>query len=252
MSSQYLITLGSERYINRVNYQFPMSTDVGQSYPGLLGAEFTLSQEDAERLTDTTVSGYSSSTKLGPGRYKIVKFASSLTITPARGLAVYWKAAQSPNEFIVTTDAPTGHSLFAGICLNAVTAGYYGIILVEGFTHIQCKASSITKSGAVGDVLKVVAAAGTWDNNATQPPITALTDSSGGTANNTVQAIGGTFSQSEIANNFADCAGKINELVAIVNGLVGPKVIAYEAPAADGLKKAYVTQNLPNLKPGNF
>jgi hypothetical protein len=44
--------------------------------------------------------------------------------------------------------------------------------------------------------------------------ITALTDSSGGTANNTVQAIGGVFSQSEIANNFADVTGKINEIIA--------------------------------------
>jgi hypothetical protein len=44
--------------------------------------------------------------------------------------------------------------------------------------------------------------------------ITALTDSSGGTANNTVQAIGGSFSQSEIANNFADVTAKINEIIA--------------------------------------
>lgn len=37
-----------------------------------------------------------------------------------------------------------------------------------------------------------------------------LTDSSGGTANTTVQAIGGTYSQSEVANNFADVAAAIN------------------------------------------
>lgn len=43
--------------------------------------------------------------------------------------------------------------------------------------------------------------------------ITALTDSSGGTANNTVQAISGSFSQSEIANNFADLAAKVNEII---------------------------------------
>lgn len=39
-----------------------------------------------------------------------------------------------------------------------------------------------------------------------------LTDSSGGTANTTVQAIGGSFSQSEIANDVADLAAAINRL----------------------------------------
>lgn len=47
--------------------------------------------------------------------------------------------------------------------------------------------------------------------------ITVLTDSSGGTANNTVQAIGGSFSQSEIANNFADVTAKINEIIQYLN-----------------------------------
>jgi hypothetical protein len=44
--------------------------------------------------------------------------------------------------------------------------------------------------------------------------ITPLTDSSGGTANNTVQAIGGVFSQAEVANNFADVTAKINAVIA--------------------------------------
>lgn len=39
-----------------------------------------------------------------------------------------------------------------------------------------------------------------------------LTDSSGGTANTTVQAVGGSFSQSEIANDMADLAAAINRL----------------------------------------
>ena len=47
----------------------------------------------------------------------------------------------------------------------------------------------------------------------------ALTDSSGGTANTTVQAIGGVFSQSEIANNFADLAAQHNALLADVTNV---------------------------------
>ena len=47
----------------------------------------------------------------------------------------------------------------------------------------------------------------------TQPSaITDLTDNSGGTAADTVAAIGGTYSQSEVANAIASLAAKINEL----------------------------------------
>ena len=40
----------------------------------------------------------------------------------------------------------------------------------------------------------------------------ALTDSSGGTANGTLQAIGASYAQAEVANNFADVAAKINAI----------------------------------------
>lgn len=53
-----------------------------------------------------------------------------------------------------------------------------------------------------------------------------LTDSSGGTANDTVQAIGGAFNQAEIANNFADVTAKIN---AILNFLKGTAAVSYIA-----------------------
>lgn len=39
-----------------------------------------------------------------------------------------------------------------------------------------------------------------------------LTDSSGGTANTTVQAIGGSYTQAEVANDIADLAAAINRL----------------------------------------
>lgn len=47
----------------------------------------------------------------------------------------------------------------------------------------------------------------------------ALTDNSGGSANDTVQAIGGSYTQAEVANNFADVVAKINALRADVTAL---------------------------------
>lgn len=42
--------------------------------------------------------------------------------------------------------------------------------------------------------------------------ITDLTDNSGGTASDTIAAIGGTYSQTEVANAIASLAAKINAL----------------------------------------
>ena len=52
--------------------------------------------------------------------------------------------------------------------------------------------------------------------------IVSLTDNSGGTANDTLVAISGTYVQAEVANNFADVAAKVNAiLVALRNhGLI--------------------------------
>lgn len=47
----------------------------------------------------------------------------------------------------------------------------------------------------------------------TQPTaVVDLTDNSGGTSADTIAAIGGTYSQSEVANAIASLAAKINEL----------------------------------------
>jgi hypothetical protein len=40
--------------------------------------------------------------------------------------------------------------------------------------------------------------------------LTALTDSSGGTANTTIQDLGGSYTEAEVANNFADVAAALN------------------------------------------
>jgi len=46
-----------------------------------------------------------------------------------------------------------------------------------------------------------------------QSAITALTDSTGGTANNTLVAISGTYVQAEVRDNFADLAAKVNSIL---------------------------------------
>ena len=43
--------------------------------------------------------------------------------------------------------------------------------------------------------------------------VKSLTDNSGGTASDTIAAIGGTYSQSEVANAIASLAKKVNQLI---------------------------------------
>lgn len=47
----------------------------------------------------------------------------------------------------------------------------------------------------------------------------ALTDNSGGTANDTIQDLGATYTEAEVANNFADVTAKVNALRADVTAL---------------------------------
>lgn len=49
-----------------------------------------------------------------------------------------------------------------------------------------------------------------------QAKIASLTDSSGGTADNTVAAVSGSGADAAINNNFADLTAKVNALLAIV------------------------------------
>jgi hypothetical protein len=44
--------------------------------------------------------------------------------------------------------------------------------------------------------------------------VASLTDNSGGTANDTLEAVGAVYSQSEVRNNFADLAAKLNAILA--------------------------------------
>lgn len=73
----------------------------------------------------------------------------------------------------------------------------------------------------IGGTLEI-ATGGKITNNGTQASaIVALTDSSGGTADNTVAAVAATNSgdvSATINNNFADLAAKVNALIAAVHG----------------------------------
>lgn len=179
--------LFGNRYLNDVNIQYLSSggvvTTPGQQFNGMLGQKITISSDVALQLTNTAATDYTSSTPLLAGTYQLVKMKSSNTITPARGLAVYWDPTADIDAFIVTTDQPTGKSQFAGFLINAPTAAYYCWILVEGDAYLKGKASSLTDTAAVGDFLTVVGAAGTVDTVATNPSeLVALTDSTTGTA----------------------------------------------------------------------
>jgi hypothetical protein len=52
--------------------------------------------------------------------------------------------------------------------------------------------------------------------------IVSLTDSSGGTANDTIQDLGAAYVEAEVANNFADVTAKINAILAVLraHGLI--------------------------------
>lgn len=64
---------------------------------------------------------------------------------------------------------------------------------------------------------------GKLTNDGTQASAVALlTDSTGGTANDTLVAISGTYTQSEVRDNFADLAAKVN---AIINALKGVGIL---------------------------
>ena len=52
-----------------------------------------------------------------------------------------------------------------------------------------------------------------------KPNVTKLTDSSGGTGDNTLAAIEGSYTQATIRNNFADLAKKLNEVIDILNSI---------------------------------
>ena len=175
--NQFSPYLFGARYLNDVNAQYLSSGGQAQvaqnlNYTAMLGQKISLGVDEAAQFTNPSTTGYTTSTLLQPGEYQLVKLKSSLTITPARGLIVWWDAAADPNSFIVTTDAPvsTGGRL-AGVLLNAGTAGYYVWIQVSGAPYVKGKASLAT-TAAKDQVLIVDTATATVNNVAATTALT--------------------------------------------------------------------------------
>lgn len=247
--------LFGNRYLNDVNLQYLSSggqvTTPGQQYNGMLGQKIVLSAEHAAQLTNTSATDYTSSTPLLAGTYQLVKMKSANTITPARGLAVYWDPTADIDAFVVTTDQPTGKSQYAGFLINAPSNSYYCWILTDGDAYLKGKASSLTDTAAVGDQLVVVGAAGTVDTVAKNAAeLTLLTDNSGGSASDTLAAITGAYVEATIENTVASLAAKINQLITLVSLMAGPKLVAYEAAVAGALKRVHVSGCVPKSKAG--
>lgn len=252
MSNFYSPTLGSDRYLNDVNSTGIGTQDGVQDYKGMLGRKVALSNTEALNLTNTSATDYTSSTVLKGGVYQLVKLKSANTITPARGLAVYWDPT-TEDSFIVTTDAPTGKTQFAGILINAPSNSKYAWILTDGMGYVKCKASLAT-TGAVGDLMTIDTATATFDNLAVAPiSVAALTDNSGGVASDTIVTQTGSYVQATQQNTVASLAAKINTVLGIVKALVltgAAHVEMWEAPVNASLKLAYVRGGCAPMRPG--
>lgn len=264
MSNLYSPTLGSDRYLNDVNSTGIGTQDGVLDYKGMLGRKMALSNTEALNLTNLSATNYSSTTPLKGGVYQLVQMKSANTITPARGLAVYWDPTAADNAFIVTTDKPTAGSQIAGFLLNAASNSKYVWILVEGMGYLKCK-SSLAQSGAVGQICTIDTATGTINNLATDPlaisqTSSALTDNSGGTPSTTIPAQTGAYVQATQQNTIASLAAMINKLTvdmtAVLAGLQasfqtgGSHIVAYDAPANGAYKLFYVRAGIAPLHPG--
>lgn len=150
----------------------------------------------------------------------------------------------------ILADAATDAKIAKGVASKTVTAAdvtaagnrarvqLYKRCVVDGFSSLAeedgrryLKASTTagstdtaTRPVAAGNVVQLVGSAIAADKvfyDIREPAaitvgtaIASLTDSSGGSANDTVQDIGAAFSEAEIANNFADVTAKINAILA--------------------------------------
>lgn len=142
------------RYLNDVNDAIPGASVAGYTgqppqYAGQVGAVMELNSGEASKLSDTAVA------TLYEGLYQYVQLATPLTQATGVGVPVYWS---NPDTHLVTTDHLASNGSFAGVLINAVTAGNYGFIQTAG--KASCKTiGSITKgTPAAGDCLAIKAA----------------------------------------------------------------------------------------------
>lgn len=125
------------------------STDeLGERYPGLLGATLVVDDGGAKKYSDTSVG------TLRNGVYQLVKFSGAVT----KGRLVFWdtNANKGFAEFEVTGTSTATSMYKAGVALydvsaNEVTAGAYGWIQVAGLA--TCNFVTSGNNTTIGNVV---------------------------------------------------------------------------------------------------
>jgi hypothetical protein len=122
---------------------------------------------------------------------------------------------------------PVGHSFLADAEVLIGVFGYFPTVAVETTQDID-----------IGDLLIPVDNADYLVTTAVQPALTAITDSSGGTASTTIAAIGATYDQDQVRNAVASLALAVNSI------LVHMKAVGVALEARDdndeGTIKAFI------------
>lgn len=113
------------------------STDeLGERYPGLLGATLVVDDKGAAKYSDTSVG------TLYNGVYQLVKLTSNIT----RGQLLFWDtlANNGLSEFEVTSTSSADTMFRAGVAICAGTSGEYCWIQVAGLASCEYVSSGNT------------------------------------------------------------------------------------------------------------
>lgn len=157
-------------YVNSENNPAPASpvssTQISGTlvspYGGLVGGKLFLSADDAKKMSNTAVG------TLFCGVYQMVLFKTAVT----RGTLAFWDTTVNDDLYQVMQDETQngGVPLFAGIVLNAVSAGNYGFIQTEGKATIKMRTTVTAATRYIA-----WAAAGAGADNATGDGVAAAT-----------------------------------------------------------------------------
>lgn len=146
------------------------------SYGGFVGSKYTFSADDAGKLS------LAATGTLYGGTYQYVRIAPGATqANLTRGRLVFWDTSAAEDLYQVTNDETQngGRPLFAGVLLNAPTAGNYTIIQVKGRATVKMRA---TITSATRDF--IWAAAGSGVDNAAFDGLAAATGLTGANIQN--------------------------------------------------------------------
>lgn len=158
----------------------------------------------------------------GPFRCTRLKFSGeSVTMTDEAGVVAY--GSKKVYTF------PTGQTILLAAVLNCtnltksgsgINADFDGDVSVGTAAAGNNAALASTEANIIRSVATPQAVAGvTTAKGMSRTAITALTDSSGGTASDTLAAITGSYVEATIENTVASLAAKINAILNVLNGL---------------------------------